>query len=189
MSFQLSLQEALGLTEQETTLALKCFSKTTLAKNTIIQTAGKDCTTLYFLEEGYIRIFAHHDAKEITQWVCTPNYFVTDIGAWLFGKKAKWNMEALSECTVYSIDLNDYNNLANQIPLWHQKEKLFIGHCFEQMELRIYNFIALDSFERYTAFSNQFGFLFNIVPHQYIASILGITPETLSRLRKKSLLK
>lgn len=189
MSLQLSLQHALGLTESEAHLALPYFSYKAYPKNSLLQTANTSCSTLYFLADGYIRLFTYHEGKEITQWISTPNYFVTDLGAWLFDKKAKWNMQTLADCKVYEIEIEQYHKLTNQIANWSNKERYFIGHCFEMMEQRIYNFIALNSEERYNYFVTQMGYLFNEVPHQYIASILGITPETLSRIRRKNLSK
>lgn len=175
----------LQLTSEEATLAATFFKERQLAKQTILMQQNTTCQSLYFLASGYIRVYTNHDGKEITQWICTPDYLVTDLGAWLFGKQTKWNFETLSDTIVYEIKIKDYNTLRHQISNWPDKERHFIGHCFEQMEQRIYNFIALNSEERYMHFMTYFGYLFNEVPHQYIASIIGITPETLSRLRKK----
>lgn len=185
MSLQLSLQQALHLTAAEAALAVTYFKESNYPKQTILLQQDAVCTHLYFLVSGHIRIFANCDGKEVTQWICTPNYFVTDLGAWLFANKTKWCLETLSDTTVYQIKLEDYNTLRTQITNWSDKERHFIGHCFELMEQRIYNFITLSSEERYTHFCQNLGYLFNEVPHHYIASILGITPETLSRIRRK----
>lgn len=189
MSLQLSLQQMLQLTAAEAELAATYFEEKKYTKQTILVHQDTTCQSLYFLVKGYIRAYANHEGKEITQWICIPNYFVTDLGAWLFGNKTKWNLEALSDLVVYEIKIKDYNILYQHIKHWPEKERHFIGHCFEQMEQRIYNFIALNSEERYLHFMTHFGYLFNEVPHQYIASIIGVTPETLSRLKKKSIEK
>ncbi|MNY49182.1 hypothetical protein D3C86_1845770 [compost metagenome] len=71
---------------------------------------------------------------------------------------------------------------------WNTVEKLFLAKCFTTMGDRILTFISMTAEERYNELWNANKELFNQVPLQYLASMLGMTPETFSRLRKKSLL-
>ncbi|HEY5823130.1 MAG TPA: cyclic nucleotide-binding protein, partial [Cyclobacteriaceae bacterium] len=66
-------------------------------------------------------------------------------------------------------------------------EKLFMVRCFSIMEDRIFGHLSMSAEERYQFFFNQNKELFNQVPLQYLASMLGMTPETFSRIRKKQL--
>lgn len=182
------LQDSLQLSVEEAKIAEDLFSPITFKKGELLITSTQKCNQLYFIQTGFTRIYALQDGKEITQWISTPNYFVTDLSAWLFNATSKWNIEALTTVEALVISKSDYVFLEQKIPNWTTKERTFIAHCFDQMEQRIFNFISLNAEQRYIQFCNILGFLFNEVPHQYIASILGITPETLSRLRKKTIL-
>jgi CRP-like cAMP-binding protein len=71
------------------------------------------------------------------------------------------------------------------VPKWNEFEKMFISKCFVVMESRIFDLISLSAEERYTKLFDQHRELFNQVPLQYLASMLGMTPETFSRIRKK----
>lgn len=73
------------------------------------------------------------------------------------------------------------------VPSWHELEKLFIAKCFTILENRIFSHLSMTAEERYNNFSEHNKELFNQVPLQYIASMLGMTPETFSRIRKKQL--
>lgn len=183
-----SLQESLQLSAQEAKIAEDLFSPLSFKKGELLLTSTQKCNQLYFIQSGFSRIYALQDSKEITQWISMPNYFVTDLSAWLFNTTSKWNIEALTTVEALVISKSDYLLLEQKIPNWAAKERAFIAHCFEQMEQRIFQFISLNAEQRYVQFCNSFGFLFNEIPHQYIASILGIAPETLSRLRKNSIL-
>jgi CRP-like cAMP-binding protein len=67
-------------------------------------------------------------------------------------------------------------------------EKLFIAKCFAILEDRIFSHLSMTAEERYHFFFGNNKVLFNQVPLQYIASMLGMTPETFSRIRKRQLL-
>jgi CRP-like cAMP-binding protein len=71
------------------------------------------------------------------------------------------------------------------IPKWNELEKLFIINCFSTLEDRIFSHLAMSAEERYQFFFANNKELFNQVPLQYIASMLGMTPETFSRIRKR----
>lgn len=185
MSLQGSLQAILHLSDQEAQQASRYFVAHTYAKNTPLLEVGKQANHLFFLTDGYIRAHADSDGKEITQWISYPGYFITDLASWLFQHPAKWNLTTLSPVSLLSISKADYAMLQHEISDWHLKEKMFIGHCFDLMENRIFQFLSQNSEERYHSYCQHFEHLFNHVPHQYIASLLGMTPETLSRLRRK----
>ena len=186
MSLQTSLQFALQLTDTEAQQAANYFTPRKYEKNTCLLEVGKEADCLFFLTDGYIRIHADFEGKEITQWISAPGYFITDLSSWLFDQPAKWNFTALTEVSVSAISKKEYRYLETNIANWTEKERIFIGHCFNQMEQRIFQFLSQNSEERYLAFCRDYAFLFNQVPHQYIASLLGMTPETLSRLRRKN---
>jgi CRP-like cAMP-binding protein len=81
--------------------------------------------------------------------------------------------------------MDNYQNIGAVVPEWHELEKFFIAKCFLNLEDRVYTFLSMTAEERFHHFYEQKQELFNLVPLQYIASMLGMTPETLSRIRKK----
>lgn len=164
------------------------FKPAFLKKNDYFLRTGRSCDQLSFVQSGYLRVFKATEDKEVTQWISTPGYFITDLSGWLFESPARWTIQALHDCTLYTIHRKDYKKMGTLIPEWHELEKLFIGKCFTILEDRIYNHLSMTAEERYTFFFERNKELFHRVPLQYIASMLGMTPETLSRLRKKGTL-
>jgi len=96
-------------------------------------------------------------------------------------------MQALTNLELFVIEKADYDRLGDFIPKWPETEKLFLTHCFAMMEDRIFSFISMTAEERYNFFFEKNRELFNQVPLQYIASMLGMTPETISRIRRKQI--
>jgi len=148
---------------------------------------GRQCNQLSFIQSGLIRIYTTVGDKEVTQWISTTGYFVTDLASFVFNTPARWNIQALTDCELYTIEKSDYNDLGNVLPEWHQLEKLFIAKCFIILEERVNSHLFMTAEERYNKLFELQPDLFNNVPLQYLASMLGMTPETMSRLRKKQL--
>lgn len=148
---------------------------------------GRHCNQLSFIQNGLIRIYSVIDDKEVTQWISTQGYFVTDLASFVFNTPARWNIQALNDSELYTIEKEDYEQLGNVLPEWHKLEKLFIAKCFVILEERVNSHLFMTAEERYNKLHELQPDLFNQVPLQYLASMLGMTPETLSRLRKKQL--
>lgn len=143
------------------------------------------CNQLGFVKSGLLREYVDLPEKEITKWIATPGYFITDLNSFLFDKPAVSSLQALTDCELFVISKEDYRNMGKSIPTWNTVEKLFMAKCFATMSDRILAFISMTAEERYIQLWNTNKELFNQVPLQYLASMLGMTPETFSRLRKK----
>jgi CRP/FNR family transcriptional regulator, anaerobic regulatory protein len=163
------------------------FVEHSLPRNSSYLKSGHFCDKLSFIKSGYVRIFAEFKDKEVTQWIATPGYFVTDLASFAFDIPARFSIETLSETQLYTIYKADYRSLGKELPMWHEIEKKFISKCFVMLEDRIFQHLSLSAEERYIAFFESNRELFREVPLQYIASMLGMTPETFSRVRKKML--
>ena len=161
------------------------FKMEIIEKGDYFLKTGKYCNKLSFIQEGLFRIFVSQPDKEVTQWIATPGYFITDISGFLFRNTSRWNIQALTDARIFSIDHEEYVNMGKMISKWNELEKLFIGKCFVMLENRVFNLISLSAEERYEMLFDQNRELFNQVPLQYLASMLGMTPETFSRIRKK----
>lgn len=163
------------------------FKPETLKKGDYFLKTGKNCDKLSFVKEGFLRIFVETEKKDVTQWISTKGYFVTDLSGYIFGDPARWNIQALTDVEIFTLNKSDYQKMETLVSDWSTLEKLFIVRCFTLMENRIFTHLSMTAEERYAYFFENNKELFNQVPLQYIASMLGMTPETFSRIRKKQL--
>ncbi|NIJ54061.1 Crp/Fnr family transcriptional regulator [Dyadobacter arcticus] len=150
--------------------------------------SGKTCNKLSFIQSGMLRVFVELEYREVTQWISTKGYFIADLSSLVFGNPSRWNIQALADTALYTIDKADYDRLGDFIPKWPVTEKLFIAHCFTTLEDRVFSFLSMTAEQRYNILFENNRELFNQVPLQYIASMLGMTPETISRIRRKQLI-
>lgn len=163
------------------------FQLEKLKKGEYYLKSGKPCTKLGFIKSGLLRIYNQTANKEVTQWISTPGYFVTDLSSLLFETPARWTIEALTDVELFTISGAQYKSIGDVVPNWHELEKLFIAKCFTILEDRVFTHLSMSAEERYSHFFEFNKELFNQVPLQYIASMLGMTPETFSRIRNKQL--
>lgn len=182
-----NIQNHFGVLQQEDLRTISSlFHLTELKKGDLFLKSGTPCEKLSFVETGILRFFVPTEDKEVTQWISTQG-FVTDLSSLLFETPGRFTVQALTDCTLYTITKDDYKKIGNLVPKWHELEKLFIAKCFVTLEDRILSHLSMSAEERYDYFFKHNKDLFNQVPLQYIASLLGMTPETFSRIRKKQL--
>ena len=163
------------------------FRETELKKGDYFTKTGHYCDKLSFIKSGFIRVFASAGDREVTQWISAQGNFITDLYSFNFNQKARWNIQALVDCQLYTIHKENYDLLNDLVSNWLQIEKQFIAKCFVQLEDRVFSHLSLSAEERYDVLFENNQELFNHVPLQYLASMLGMTPETFSRIRKKKI--
>ena len=163
------------------------FQLHTLKKGDFLLKTGMYCKQLCFVQLGLLRVYVNTEDKEVTQWISTKGYFVTDLASFIFETPCRWTIEALTDVEIFVIHRDNYHKINELVNKWSELEKLFLVRCFTIMEDRIFTHLSMSAEERYAHFFEQNKELFNQVPLQYIASMLGMTPETFSRIRKKQL--
>ncbi len=176
-----------GIDETDVVKIASYFQPIQLKKGDFFLKSGHYSDRLAFVQSGVLREFVLMDEKEITKWICTKGYFAVDLNSFIFGQPSRSNFQALTDCEMFVIDASNYAEIGAIIPKWLELEKRFIAKCFGILESRILQHLAMSAEERYQQLYQFNKELFNIVPLQYLASMLGITPETLSRLRRKDL--
>jgi CRP-like cAMP-binding protein len=162
-----------------------CFEKVILAKGEYLLTEGKICKQLYFVEQGALRGFYNLEGKEITHWFGFEKDFVTSFHSFITQEPAVENIQLLEGCILWSITKDTLTRLLNQ---YHEIEKL-VRIAYEsyyiRLEERFVNAQFKTAAERYEKLLQQMPHILERVPLGQIASYLGISQETLSRIRSR----
>lgn len=184
--FNKLLQEHFGqLTNQELAIIHSYFHEEKLQKNDFFTKSDKICDKLSIVKSGILRVYALSDRKEITQWISTENFLITEVRGFFFDQPNRWTIQAFTDTELLTITKTNYLKLCNEFPKWNEIEKRLIVKCFAMIEDRVFSHLSMTAEERYDLYFEQNRELFNQVPLQYIASVLGMTAETLSRIRKR----
>lgn len=161
------------------------FKKITLKKGDYFLKEGRLCDKFCFIKSGFLRVFAIDKDTEVTQWIATTGHFGTDFSSFFFNLPSRWTIQALENTELFIISKEKYNKIGSVVPNWTELERTFLIKCLTMMESRIHSHLSMSAEERYRQFFESNKTFFNQVPLQYIASMLGMTPETFSRIRKK----
>ncbi|EAY27553.1 Crp/Fnr family transcriptional regulator [Microscilla marina] len=159
------------------------FTKEEVPKGSYLVKEGQYCRKMSYIHQGYFRFYSYNEDKQITHWIFGEGQLVTDIASFFLNEPAKWNIQALSGTTIYTITNRSYQLLKTKIPGWNEYEKVMIVKFMSGLENRVYSFLSMTTKQRYDYLFKSYKNIFNEVPLQYIASMLGMTPETLSRIR------
>lgn len=174
-----------GIEKKEIEVVAGMFKEEQLNKGDHFLKAEQYCEKMSFVQSGLLRVYATSGHKDVTQWISTKDYFITELNSYLFGQRSRWNIQALSDCRLFTLHKDDYRKLHEAVPSWPILEKNFIAGCFVTLENRVFDFLSMSAEERYRKLFDQNKELFQQVPQQYLASMLGMSPETLSRIRAK----
>ena len=186
--FNKLIQEHFGqLSNQELTIIHTYFHEEKLRKNDLFTKSNTICDKLSVVKSGILRVYTLSDGKEITQWISTENFLITEVMGFFYDQPNRWTIQALTDTELLTITKANYLKLCATFPKWIEIEKRFLVKCFAMLEDRVFTHISMTAEERYDLYFKHNRELFNQVPLQYIASVLGMTAETFSRIRKRQI--
>ncbi|NPD48007.1 Crp/Fnr family transcriptional regulator [Lentimicrobium sp. S6] len=177
--------QTFGFTEREFKGIREYFKPVEIKEGEYFLKEGHYVKQMGFVEKGILREFLYVNDKEVTKWFSTSGYFAVDLSGFLFNQKSKVSYLAMTDVELLAISKENYNRISTRVPRWDKLEKMFLAKCFTVLENRVVSHLALNSEERYNELFAFNPTLFNKVPLNQIASMLGMTAETLSRIRKK----
>jgi CRP/FNR family transcriptional regulator, anaerobic regulatory protein len=141
---------------------------------------------LYFVNEGYLRSFYYdNDGDEITTYLATPDYYMASFLSLSQQKVSNENIETITDCSLLKISREDFLKIIEKYPDFREYSLQIFERAFSQMNQRANDLATLTAEQRYTQLLKNQGNILQNVPIQYIASFLGIKPQSLSRIRKQ----
>ncbi len=149
---------------------------------------GDNANMMFYVNEGLFRYYTFDDnGGEQTIDLIAENNWFGDAKAFLAQEQSGINIEALEDSQVFILSYDDLNRFYDEIPRFERLVRKIIEHYFVKALERIkkVNRSTYPAQERYHEFLKTHPKLVNRVPAIYLSSYLGITPETLSRLRNQ----
>ncbi|MFT3826980.1 MAG: Crp/Fnr family transcriptional regulator [Chitinophagaceae bacterium] len=159
--------------------------KTQISKGELLVQADEICNALYLVERGILRGYVKDGRKEITTWITTERQLVTSITGFDKQIPAKENIQAIEDCELTAIYHKDLYYLYEHHSEMNIVSRKLLEEYYRHAEERAFIARLTEATTKYKYFIATSSHLLNRVPLKFIASYLGMTLETLSRIRGK----
>jgi len=160
----------------------KYFVEESFKKDEFVIYEGKICDKIYFIKSGTIRRFCLENGIEVTRWIYTDAQFVTSLSSFFEQKTSFESFQACENTVVYSLSYQD-EKLLLQYPLFvnfHTRQlRLYLSRINEFH----YLFSVMNAQEKYLFLLDSFPEIIKKSKLKYVASLIGVSQETLSRIR------
>ncbi|MFT4986687.1 MAG: CRP-like cAMP-binding protein [Glaciecola sp.] len=174
-----------SLSEQEIQLLRNAVDKKVYAKSEIIFTEGNVSDEIYFVTKGCVRLFYNVDGTDKTAFFYTEGKFICAGESYTFNIPASENYQAVEQTEIFVFTKSKIDVLLKEVPKFEIIARIATENELITSQKVIASFVTKSAEERYIDLLNTQGELFQRVPQQYIASFLGVSPETLSRIKTR----
>ncbi|WP_010133887.1 Crp/Fnr family transcriptional regulator [Ochrovirga pacifica] len=182
----LSVFDPLSFSEKELQTIQSCLEKISLKKGSMILTSNEVVYEQYYVQTGCLRTFyLDKSGKEHTLQFAINDWWISDYTAFFNTQKSILNIEAIQDATLFKLTRADQEKLYQEIPKIETFFRKKMEKAFSSFQKRILENLSLTAKEQYLSFIFKYPNIEQNVKNYHIASYLGITTESLSRIRKE----
>jgi CRP-like cAMP-binding protein len=179
-------EQQFQISEEEWDVVKECFRLQPFPKNEYVVSQGKVCRKLAFIAEGVVRYcMFRDDGTEVTCFFMCENDFVGDPESFFSQQPSDKNVQALTDCQLITISYENMQKLLQQVPRGKEINAAIDHYVMMKMLYQRTFLLNLDATVRYKEFMREYAHILHRIPLSYIANFLGITQQSLSRLRKQ----
>jgi CRP-like cAMP-binding protein len=174
------------LTENDIEFCKHYFELKSLPKNNIAEEENKIPAHLYFITKGFMRLFYYDDhGDEVTTLIASPNNFITPFLDFIHQKKSNLNLDSITDCEFLRIERSKLVELIDKNENFKNFSLIIFEQAMANTNIRANDLATLSAELRYKKLLEEQPEIIQKVPVQYIATYLGIKPQSLSRIRKQ----
>jgi CRP-like cAMP-binding protein len=175
------------LTEQEKKFFTSLLKYRKLRRKQYLIQAGEIVQHEYFVTKGLLRAYTiDNKGQEHIAMFAMEDWWISDLYSFLTNTPATQHIDALEDSEIFSIEKTDLEKLYIEIPKFERFFRILLQNAFVSTQRRVLSSISQTAEEQYYAFIKKYPQLGERIPQHQIASFLGITPETISRIRRQN---
>ena len=180
-----AIRHYIPLSSDDEAIIRSLFRVEKLQKGQHLLQAGNICKNIFFIEQGLVRYYTIIDGEEKTAYFNKEGEFVCDYASFLPQTPSIINIQALETCTVYFISHSNMQLFYERVKYGERFGRLGLEDVYVSLINQV-NSLYNDPPElRYQTFLTKFPDIGQRIPQYYIASYIGIKPQSLSRIRKR----
>lgn len=156
----------------------------TYKKKTLLLRQGEICRFEAYIVKGCVRkYYIDQSGNEVVLQFAVEDWWVSDIGSFAEQKPSNLFIETLEDTELLVIDHENKEMLFQELPHLERVFRIMLQRAYTVLESRFYAAVSHSAESRYLEFIKTYPNILQRVPQQQIASYLGITPESLSRIK------
>ncbi len=152
-------------------------------KGELVHDANVVCTRSYFIQKGLMRTYFLKDGKEISEYFCCEEEWVNSPRSFILRQVDIYYIDAIEDTEAFVLNVGDLVYLFEHFPEMERYSRLSMGTVFGHLMERITSLRFTTAREKYDHFCNAYHDIYHRIPLGMVATYLGITQETLSRIR------
>jgi CRP-like cAMP-binding protein len=154
-------------------------------KGELLVTTGEVCRSIYYVKKGMLRGYVKEGIKDITTWITGETELVSSISSFDLQIPAVENIQAIEDCELVGLTWENMEYMYEHFPEVNIIGRKILQKYYRDAEERAYIARLTEATSKYKRFIATKSDMLNRVPLKFIASYLGMTLETLSRIRSK----
>ena len=185
-----NIAKHVSLTSEEETLFLSKTETKFVKAKTILLSSNEIAKHTYFVNSGILRSFNINDniIEHVLHFAC-EGWWIGDMYSYLSEKPGNLFIEVLEDAEIVSISKENHQQLYHEIPKLERFFRILAENSLVSHQERLMDNLSLTAEERFEKFCTKYPTLIQKVPQKQIASYIGVTPEFLSKLKKRLLMK
>ncbi len=180
------IEERLGINTQGLDLVLEHFTEVSTKRNQMLLSQGELCKYVYFVAQGCLQVFVYDAASnETTRDIVTEGNWCSDLSSFGSGQPANENIRTVEPCTLFAIDRAGFQKMMETIPQFEKVYRQILEASYANSVYRINTFVSMTALDRVKWLMQYKPKLLTRLSSKLVASYLGISQETFSRLKAK----
>lgn len=161
------------------------FKRQEIPAKTILLQEGHISRIMFFVEKGCLRTWVNNDGKEITTQFFFEGDKVASIESFRTNQPSLYSIESLEPCILQTISQQDFQNILEDFPEIKEEMQEHLFKRLLQSQKTFYSYLKNNPQQRYQELIEEYPHIVQRIPQHYIASYLGITSVSLSRIRNR----
>ncbi len=179
------LEEKIELTKEDKQLLPSFFETKNLRKKQFLLQEGDYCKNLTFVSKGALKSYTIDDkGQEHISLLAWEGWWVSDFKSFICDEKAILYIEAIEDSEVLLISHSNYEELLTKIPSMERYFRILYQNSLVTKDRRLISSNTYSAEEKYLHLIKMYPFISQRIPQNLIASYLGLSPETISRVKK-----
>ncbi|CAI8792785.1 Crp/Fnr family transcriptional regulator [Chryseobacterium sp. IT-36CA2] len=181
------IENKVNITDEHKNLVQSYFTLKKLRRKQYLLQEGDICKSLSFVSKGLLKsYFLDEKGSEHINMFAFEGWWISDFNSFVNQEKSILNIDAIEETEVLMITLENYEKMMLEIPVMDRYFRILYQNSLVTKDYRLIVSHSYTAEEKYFQLAQKNPEMIKRVPHNLIASYLGLVPETVSRIRKKN---